>query len=118
VDTVETPPGYSHPRRYPRLELRAFVEVRAGGATLQLPVRNVSRGGVLVGAAGEDLSGFAIGDLLSITIVDASGDLDGAASVAGRVIRHDGGGMALTWDEDDTGIRTVGAFLDRFYSKR
>ena len=51
-------------------------------------------------------------------IVDAAGDLDGAANVVGRVVRHDGGGMALSWDEDDEGVRTAGAFLDRFYSKR
>lgn len=118
MDTVQSPPSYVAPRRYPRLELRAFVEVRAGGAVLQLPVRNISRGGVLVGAAAEDLSMFATGDLLTVTIVDASGDLDAAANVAGRVVRHDGGGMALSWDEDEGAVATAGAFLDRFYSKR
>jgi len=118
VDTVQSPPSYVAPRRYPRLELRAFVELRAGGAMLQLPVRNISRGGVLVGAAGEDLSPFAIGELLSVMIVDASGDLDAAANVSGRVVRHDGGGMALSWDEDDGAVASAGAFLDRFYSKR
>ena len=118
MDTVEAPPSQSRPRRYPRLELRAFVEVRADGAMLQLPVRNISRGGVLVGAAGEDLSAFSVGDLLHVMIVDAAGDLDAAADVAGRVVRHDGSGMALSWDEDVEGVRVVGAFLDRFYSKR
>ena len=85
---------------------------------LQLPVRNISRGGVLVGAAGENLEQFAIGDLLTVTIVDASGDLDAAAHVAGHVVRHDADGMALSWDENADGVGTVGAFLDRFYSKR
>lgn len=85
---------------------------------LQLPVRNISRGGVLVGDGGEDLSAFAIGQSHSVTIVDAAGDLDAAAHVAGRVVRHDAGGMALSWDEDADGVQTVGAFLDRFYSKR
>ncbi len=85
---------------------------------LQLPVRNISRGGVLVGDAGEDLSIFAIGAILTVMIVDASGDLDAAANVAGRVVRHDGGGMALSWDENSAGVGSVGAFLDRFYSKR
>ena len=118
MDTVEAPPSQSRPRRYPRLELRAFVELRAGGAMLQLPVRNISRGGVLVGDGGEDLSLFAIGASLPVTIVDAAGDLDAAANVAGRVVRHDAGGMALSWDEDAQAVRTAGAFLDRFYSKR
>jgi len=118
VDTVESPPSFPRPRRYPRLELSAFVEMRTEGAMLQLPVRNISRGGVLVGAAGEDLSSFAVGESHTVMIVDAAGDLDAAAHVAGRVIRHDAGGMALSWDEDADGVRTVGAFLDRFYSKR
>jgi hypothetical protein len=122
VNTAETPPSYPRPRRYPRLELRAFVEVRRGeagsGAIVQLPVRNMSRGGVLVGAAGEDLSIFALGDALAVTIVDASGDLDAAAHVEGRVVRHDGGGMALSWDDSDGAVQAAGLFLDRFYSKR
>ena len=121
MDTVQSPPPFPRPRRYPRLELRAFVEVRRGdpgGAMLQLPVRNISRGGVLVGDAGEDLSVFALGAALMVTIVDASGDLDAAAHVEGRVVRHDAGGMALSWDDSDGGVRLVGAFLDRFYSKR
>ena len=121
VDTVETPPSYPRPRRYPRLELTAFVEVRRGdepGAMVQLPVRNISRGGVLVGDAGVDLSVFAPGERLAITIVDASGDLDAAVHVEGHVVRHDAGGMALSWDHSDGGVRDVGAFLDRFYSKR
>ncbi|HEY2745460.1 MAG TPA: PilZ domain-containing protein, partial [Polyangia bacterium] len=94
MDTVESPPSHPRPRRYPRLELRAFVELRADGAMLQLPVRNISRGGVLVGDAGEDLSSFAVGELWPGMIVDAAGDLDAAAHVAGRVVRHDAGGMA------------------------
>lgn len=120
VDTVETRPNDPRPRRYPRLELSAFVVVRrgAGDAVVQLPVRNMSRGGVLVGDAGEDLSGFALGDTFAVTIVDASGDLDAAARVQGRVVRHDGGGMALTWDESELAVRDAGQFLDRFYSKR
>jgi hypothetical protein len=121
VDTVETPPSFPRPRRYPRLELSAFVEVRRGdepGAMVQLPVRNISRGGVLVGDAGVDLTVFAPGERLAITIVDASGDLDAAAHVEGHVVRHDAGGMALSWDHSDGGVRDVGAFLDRFYSKR
>jgi hypothetical protein len=121
VDTVQSPPNYPRPRRYPRLELHAFVEVRHGdeeGAMVQLPVRNISRGGVLVGAAGIDLSIFALGEQLAVTIVDASGDLDSAANVDGRVVRHDAGGMALSWDESDGAVRDVGTFLDRFYSKR
>ncbi len=123
MDTVQTPPSYPRPRRYPRLVLSAVVEVPRGdgsGALLQLPVRNISRGGVLVGDGGEDLSVFSLGDALAVTIVDASGDLDAAAHVEGRVVRHDAGGMALSWDDrdGDAGVRVVGAFLDRFYSKR
>jgi len=120
VNTVETPPSYPRPRRYPRLELAAFVDVRRGDGTfvVQLPVRNISRGGVLVGDAGEDLTVFSLGETLAVTIVDKSGDLDRGAAVDARVVRHDGGGMALSWDHSDGGVTAVGAFLDRFYSKR
>lgn len=121
VDPTANPPSYPRPRRYPRLELSAFVEVRRGddeGALVQLPVRNMSRGGVLVGAAGEDLSGFALGDTLAVTIVDVSGDLDAAAHIEGRVVRHDAGGMALSWDDSERAVGAAGQFLDRFYSKR
>jgi PilZ domain-containing protein len=124
VDSVQTPPSYPRPRRYPRLELSAFVELRRGderrpaSAPLHLPVRNISRGGVLVGDGGEDLSAFVLGEAFFVTIVDASGDIDAAAHVEGRVVRHDAGGMALSWDDSDGGIGVVGAFLDRFYSKR
>ena len=68
--------------------------------------------------AGEDLSAFALGTMLAVTIVDKSGDLAAAAAVDARVVRHDAGGMALSWDDSDAGVRTVGLFLDRFYSKR
>lgn len=120
MNSVQSHPNYPRPRRYPRLELAAFVDVRRGdgGAALQLPVRNISRGGVLVGDGGEDLTGFQLGETLAVTIVDKSGDLDGAAMVEARVVRHDAGGMALSWDHSDSGVRTVGGFLDRFYSKR
>ena len=121
MDTAETtPPRYPRPRRYPRLELAAFVELRRdeGAAVLQLPVRNISRGGALVGDGGADLSAFALGATLAVTIVDKSGDLDGAAAVEARVVRHDAGGMALSWDHSDAGVHAAGAFLDRFYSKR
>lgn len=120
MNTLQTPPSYPRPRRYPRLELAAFVDVRRGdgGAVLQLPVRNISRGGVLVGDAGEDLTVFSLGATLAVTIVDKSGDLDRGAVVEARVVRHDAGGMALSWDHSDSGVSAVGAFLDRFYSKR
>ncbi len=120
MNAVQSPPSYPRPRRYPRLELAAVVDVRRadGAAVLQLPVRNISRGGVLVGDAGENLSGFPLGETLAVTIIDKSGDLDAAAAVEARVVRHDAGGMALSWDDSDRGVAVVGAFLDRFYSKR
>lgn len=121
MNTVHNPPDFPRPRRYPRLELRAFVEVGAAevaGAPLQLPVRNISRGGVLVGA-GDELAGrFALGTTLPLTIVDASGDVEAAARVDARVVRHDAGGMALSWDHSDGAVAAVGTFLDRFYAKR
>jgi hypothetical protein len=34
------------------------------------------------------------------------------------VVRHAGGGMALSWDDSDGAVQAAGLFLDRFYSKR
>jgi hypothetical protein len=121
VNPEQTPPDHPRPRRYPRFELRAFVELRGGDgadARLYLPVRNISRGGVLVGDAGADLSVFPLGTSLALAIVDADGDLGSPARVEARVVRHDAGGMALSWDDSDGSVAIVGAFLDRFYSKR
>lgn len=88
------------------------------GMALRLPVRNVSRGGVLVGAAGNDLSTFTLGTSHHLIIVDSEGQNPRNAAVEARVVRHDAVGMALSWDDSDTSVSAVGAFLDLFYSKR
>lgn len=119
MNTVQTPPDFPRPRRYPRLELRAFVELGGGDdASAPLPVRNISRGGVLVAADAPLAARFPLGAMLPLVIVDAAGDIDAAARVEARVVRHDAGGMALSWDDSDASVTTVGAFLDRFYAKR
>jgi hypothetical protein len=118
VDTVETPPAFSRPRRYPRFELRAAVVMRHSGTLVHLAVRNVSRGGVLVATDGGDLSSFTLGSTQTLTLLDPDGGGANAVGVEARVIRHDGGGMALSWDYSDRAVDDVGAFLDRFYSKR
>jgi hypothetical protein len=117
VNATPSPPGPPHTRRYPRFDLRATVIVRDSGALLSLVVRNISRGGVLVGGAGYDLSPFAIGSAHEIEIVDPDGSLPGAR-VDARVVRHDGSGMALCWDHSDASMLAAGGFLDQFYSKR
>jgi hypothetical protein len=116
VDTSQTP----HPptRRYPRLELKAVVLLDRSGMALHLPVRNVSRGGVLVGAVGNDLSSFQLGSTHHLTIIDAEELNAHSASVDARVVRHDAIGMALSWDDSDISVDLVGGFLDAFYSKR
>ena len=117
---METSSQTPHPptRRYPRLELKAVVLLDRSGIALHLPVRNVSCGGVLIGAMGNDLSSFALGSTHHVTIIDAEELNPRQAAVDARVVRHDAVGMALSWDDSDTAVQSVGAFLDAFYSKR
>jgi hypothetical protein len=118
LDTVETPPAFSRPRRYPRFELQAAVVLRHSGMMRHLVVRNVSRGGVLVAVTGSDLSAFTLGSTHGLTLLDPDGGGANAVGVMARVVRHDGGGLALSWDESDHAVAAVGDFLERFYSKR
>jgi len=117
VDTSRQTP---HPptRRYPRFELRALVLLQRSGMALHLPVRNISRGGALVGAVGHDLSGFALGSTHQLAVVDSDEESPRGEPVAARVVRHDALGMALSWDHDERAVAVVGAFLDAFYAKR
>ncbi|MDB4964697.1 MAG: hypothetical protein JWN44_386 [Myxococcales bacterium] len=85
---------------------------------IHLAVRNVSRGGALVASDGSDLSAFAPGSTQTVTLLDPDGGGANAVGVEAKVIRHDSSGMALSWDENDRAVGEVGAFLDRFYSKR
>jgi hypothetical protein len=110
-------PGSQRTRRYPRLELHAQVRLPQGTEGLLLPVRNVSRGGVLVAAAGHDLSAFRISSPHPLELVDPDGTVP-AATLEARVVRHDAIGMALSWDHSDAAVVLAGVFLDAFYSKR
>ncbi len=117
METASSPPEPPRKRRYPRLELQAAVKVQHSGAGLLLPVRNVSRGGVLVAASGHDLSAFPLGTTHSLTIFDPD-DPTREARIEARVVRHDNTGMAVSWDHSTDAVATVSTFLDRFYSKR
>jgi hypothetical protein len=98
--------------------LKAVVLLDRSGMALHLPVRNVSRGGVLVGALGNDLSAFQLGSTHHVIILDEEVLNPRQAAVDARVVRHDAVGMALSWDDSDSAVESVGAFLDAFYSKR
>ena len=104
-------------RRYPRLELHAQVLISHSGTFLSLPVRNISRGGVLVAAADGELGAFQIGTTHPLEIVDPDGAVP-PRRIYARVVRHDASGMALSWDHNDVAVDAAGVFLDAFYSKR
>jgi hypothetical protein len=118
VNPTSDPPYDRRTRRYPRLDLQAAVLLEQSGTSLVLPVRNVSRGGVLVASGGHDLRSFTIGSQHPVTIRDP--DTAGIADVRidARVVRHDVTGMALSWDHSDSAVYAVSTFLDAFYSKR
>ena len=98
------------PRRHPRVELLASVELESGGEIIILTVRNISMGGVFVCNDGYALSAFAIGSRHELTIFTPS-DLDKNLVVRGRIVRHDQDGMALEWRTDDTSAVRLAALI-------
>jgi hypothetical protein len=111
--SVESPPPPPKPnqRAHPRYELFASVEVK-GEETLVLPARNLSLGGLYVGADGHDLArAFPAGHPVDLVVFDAV-DADRPALRGGaRVVRHDEGGMALRWEEDRDTAQAIGRLL-------
>jgi hypothetical protein len=88
-------------RRYPRVAIFAFVEMRSASETLILTVRNVSAGGALLSADGHDISVFPVGSRHSVALF-TPGDDGRLLVLSGEVVRHQPDAMALRWDQDGT----------------
>jgi hypothetical protein len=94
------PPPPSNKREFPRYELMASVELREGEETVILPARNLSLGGMYVGADGNDLRHFGIGHEVEVMVFNAADENHPAVRAKAKVVRFDGEGLALKWQSD------------------
>ncbi len=89
----------------------ASVELHQGEETLILPAKNLSLGGIYVGADGNDLSRFPIGTGMDILVFDVTDETRPAVRGGAEVVRHDEGGMAMRWNESDEIVDAVRTLL-------
>ena len=75
----------------------ASVELKAESETMILPARNISLGGVYLGADGHDLNGIALGARLDVQVFDALDESKRPVRLEAQVVRVDDKGMALRW---------------------
>jgi hypothetical protein len=96
-------------RRYERIDAQhAAATLRASGRTAEVVVRNMSRGGASLDCDWM----LAVGTPFEI-------DLEGAGgSVAGRVVRGDGGGLAVVFSSDPAALARIDRVLDLLTSMR
>ena len=71
-------------REFPRYEVSLSARLAHNGAIVDVPIHDVSEGGVRVGAAGD----FAVGDAVALT-------LPGMKSIAGIIVRNGGDGCGV-----------------------
>ncbi len=95
------PPARGQARRHPRYELFASVEVHHGEATLVLPARNISLGGLYLAADGNDLSVLTMGDVVEVMLFDAIDEGKPTVRADAMVVRLDVDGVAITWASTD-----------------
>lgn len=107
------PPPAPRPnqRRHPRYELLASVELHWGDETLILPARNLSLGGIYLGADGHALDTFAIGSELEVLVFDAVDEARPQVRASAEVVRLDQDGMALKW-KSGKGQAELGELLE------
>jgi hypothetical protein len=106
-------------RKHPRLDLFATVELSAREETVVLRVRNLSLGGVSLGAGGKNLGRFADGMVVDVLIFDAEDASLPPVRSPARVLRHDpDGSVALTWNATDPRVlEQLASLLDKHASR-
>jgi hypothetical protein len=101
---MQTPPPPPAPKKntraHERYELLASVELRDADETVVLPAKNLSRGGIYIGADGNDLKRFAVGTMIELLVFDATREDRPVVRGRAAVVRHDEGGMGLRWIDD------------------
>jgi hypothetical protein len=106
----EPPQGSAERRGSARVPLFALLDVTA--EVFVLTVRNLSLSGVLVDDDGHDLSRLSVGTKHELAIF-TPGDTERQLVLAGEVVRHELGGMALRWTKDSAAMVNLVAWLDR-----
>lgn len=96
----------------------ASVELKAASETMILPARNISLGGVYLGADGHDLNGIALGARLDVQVFDALDEAKQPVRLDAQVVRVDEKGMALRWlAVDARSAAELSKFMDRLKAK-
>jgi hypothetical protein len=89
----------------------ASVELHQGDETLILPAKNLSLGGIYVGADGHDLSRYPIGTGMELLVFDVTDETRPSVRGAAEVVRHDEGGMAMRWSESGDTLGSIRELL-------
>ena len=125
--TPPPPPG-SERRQHPRYEVLAQVEISGNEATLVLPVRDISAGGISVGLDDDGSVDFRLGDRVAV-FLDAGVESDGRplhVTVDAEVVRlprGDGGRdarptVAFRWVFADPAVSERFALVLDYMRKR
>jgi PilZ domain-containing protein len=80
----------------------ASVELQQHEETLILPARNISLGGVFLGADGHDLGEFSTGDEVDVVVFDALDERRRPVRLRAQVMRLDEEGLAMMWVSTDS----------------
>lgn len=107
-------PPKPNSRQHPRFDLSVSVEVRHGAATLVLPARNISLGGIYLAADGKRLNRLRVGDPVEVTVFDLLDEAKHVIRTTARVVRNEGQGIGLSWSTTDPVLaEQVTSILDR-----
>jgi len=113
MSDLRTPPPPPKPnaRKHPRYELYASVELHVGDETLILPARNLSLGGIFLGADGNNLETLPIGHQVELLVFNAGDEDSPAVRAFAEVVRHDDDGVGLKWREDRETSKQIASLL-------
>ncbi len=106
------PPPRRNLRRHPRYELLASVELHHGSETLVLPARNLSLGGMYLGADGNDLKAIKHGSSVEVLLFNAVDESHPAVRAGASVVRVDQDGIALRWLENSDTSLALASLLE------
>lgn len=113
MSDLRTPPPPPKPnaRKHQRYELLASVELHHGDETLILPARNLSLGGIFLGADGNNLSVLPVGHQVELLVFNAADEQSPAVRAFAEVVRHDENGVGLKWRADKETSKQIASLL-------
>jgi hypothetical protein len=105
-------PPRKQQRSHPRFELLASVEVHQDEETLILPARNLSIGGIFLGADGHDLARLKVGSVVEILVFNGTDENHPPLRASAKVVRHDKEGVGFKWQETPDTKKAISSLLD------